>query len=111
MRNWLFGRFQKHSNFFIYRFLDHKREETAPRVLNLDGGLEESCDLFLLLHPQPLPLAGPGGRDWLPPTFRTSSRLSSLAWSWCLSFTAESRSLVTVVIAWLSRAHSAFTYK
>lgn len=95
---------QKHSDFVIYRFLGRTEGGNSPeprlRTEAWTRAAAPSC---------------PCGRSAaLPrprPTFRTSSRLSSLAWSWRLSRTAASRSLVTAVTAWLSRAHSALTYK
>lgn len=86
-----------------------ERVKTAPRALNLDDGFKQGFIRLPLLSL--VPRADPKGGRGSPPTFRTCSRFSSLAWSWRFSFTAKSRSLVTMASTCWSQACSVFTYK
>lgn len=90
-----------------------ERVKGAPRALNFHDSetqKEFQPHSALEFRSPSFTLAQESGSE-AHPTFRTCSRFSSLAWSWCFSFTAKSRSLVTMVSVCLSRAYSAFTYK
>lgn len=110
--------FQKHWNFVIYCFLYHKKGESSPNISEcgwwppkeLDvASARGSCSPSFLTPTSQRAEVVPNAES--QPTFRTCSRFSSLAWSWCFSFKAKSRSLVKRVSGWLRCTYSAFTCK